>query len=453
MIRLYTNILLRAGILAALAFACLTPQAMGKKKILPPTQLKIQTEPAGAKVMIDGESKGTSPVVVTPGKHVIEATKNGFQKARRVVTVPPNQTLPVSISLKPLTGLLLIHTNPDDAAVQVDGIDRGQSPLFLMDVSLGQHIVKFTKIGYLDKEIEINVKSRSPMRIDKNLSSSSAILAISSVPAGARVLLNGTDKGQTPCRLEGIPAGESTLEISSEGYKSFTQKIKLSAGQDESVSATLKAIRAKLKIASAPTGAKIYVDNMLRGTAPVELMLDSGEHRIRADLTGFDSVARTVTLKNAEERIEELRLDVNCGQIHVTTEPAGITVFVDGKNRGKTKFKNDKTSKVSEPLIIDMVPAGTHEMLLSDKGHFSVKFMSSVIRNQSAVVHKKLRRRFIPNMEVRLKDGRTYTGLLIEKKDNGDLKVETAMGVFKTFTKRDIRSARPLREAIDDVEK
>ena len=456
MIRSTFNAFFRLSIMGAVALACFAPQAIAKKKELPPTQIKVETKPTGARIAIDGVAKGSSPIItsnITSGKHVIEATKKGFKKGRRIVLVPANQVLPVHIDLKPITGLMLIHTDPQDATIQIDGIDRGQSPALLMDISLGQHIVKFTKVGYLDKEIEVFVKSRAPMRIDKKLSSSSAILSVTSIPDGAQVLLNGTDKGRTPCRIDGIPEGLSKLTISAKGFDSFTQEIKLSAGQDESVNATLKAIRAKLRIESAPTGAKIYVDNMLRGNAPVELALDSGDHRIRADLVGFESVARTVTLENGEEKIEELRLDANCGQIQITTEPAGITVFVNGNNRGKTKFKTDDTSKVSEPLLLDMIPEGTHDILLTDKGHYDVKFRATVFRKQTGVIHKKLARRFIPNIEVRLKDGRIYTGILVEKRTNGDLKVETKPGVFKTLKKRDIRTSRPLRDAIDDMTK
>ena len=87
-----------------------------------------------------------------------------------------------------------------------------------------------------------------------------------------------------------------------------------------------------LKIITIPEKARIYVDNQYRGESPVELIpFSAGTYRVRAELSGYELVARNVDLKPAENRVEEFRLQPNSGAISVVTTPAFVSIKVDGK--------------------------------------------------------------------------------------------------------------------------
>jgi hypothetical protein len=64
-------------------------------------------------------------------------------------------------------------------------------------------------------------------------------LALSSVPEGAQVMLNGTVVGQTPVVLNDLPAGSRVLLVRREGYSPWSASVRVVANQRTTVRATL----------------------------------------------------------------------------------------------------------------------------------------------------------------------------------------------------------------------
>jgi hypothetical protein len=64
-------------------------------------------------------------------------------------------------------------------------------------------------------------------------------LALSSSPAGAEVVLNGTVVGATPVVLGDLPIGARTIVMRHEGYTPWSASIGVVANQRTNVSATL----------------------------------------------------------------------------------------------------------------------------------------------------------------------------------------------------------------------
>jgi hypothetical protein len=124
-------------------------------------------------------------------------------------------------------------------------------------------------------------------------------------PPGAEVKLDGARiPGVTPLTLsEGLRAGTAQeIEVSLAGYESRTVPIGPRAGEREQVIVVLPELRATLRVASAPEGARIWVDDQLHGTAPIEVSgLAIGRSLlVRAEKPGFDTVTETVTISEAD---------------------------------------------------------------------------------------------------------------------------------------------------------
>ena len=108
--------------------------------------------PAGGTVSVDGNKYGTAPISVpglSTGEHLVAAMLVGCEEARRTVTLleqEPRTT--VDLKLEPTLGLVLIRTDPQGADVQIDGADRGKTPMFLADIPVGKHRVKLSIPGY-----------------------------------------------------------------------------------------------------------------------------------------------------------------------------------------------------------------------------------------------------------------------------------------------------------------
>ncbi len=412
-------------------------------------QIRVSVEPEGAQVMCNGEVVDAPPVTITglaEGEHLIVVSKRGFEETRRTVRLAKGQRMNLDVKLLPVTGLLLVHSSPEGATVEIGGAFYGVTPTLISSLSLGDYRVRLTLPGYLPRELDISIDSRTPRKVQAELVSEMATLLLTSTPAGARVVVNGAARGETPCTVDRVPEGDATVEILLDGYQPHRQNVRVTAGEEQRVEAILVAIPANLTVVTIPSGARIYVENQFRGTSPVKMTdLKPGSYRLRAEITGFETMARTVDLAIAQDRVEEFRLQGNTGLMELVTEPAGVTVYVDGKEVGVTVVRPGQTDRVSEALRVTGLAEGRHEVQLTLKGFFTEKFPIAIERGQTVALHKKLNKRFIPDCEV-VTSTTVYRGVLLEVNPQGDVKLEVSPGVIRSFAAGDIRVRRPIRQ-------
>jgi hypothetical protein len=108
--------------------------------------LIINSNPAGAQILIDGEARGATPATMTlsAGAHEIELRGAGGASRSIALAVPAGTQVSQYIELargRPTTGRLSVRTNPTGARVTVDGVARGTAPVTLDDVAPGEHTV------------------------------------------------------------------------------------------------------------------------------------------------------------------------------------------------------------------------------------------------------------------------------------------------------------------------
>jgi hypothetical protein len=275
-----------------------------------------------------------------------------------------------------------------------------------------------------------------------DLASDSAKLQISSEPAGAQVSLDGILRGTTPCEVDRIEAGEHEMAVALDNHAVHTQRLKLQAGDVNRVSVALTPIPASLSVSSVPPGAQVYLDGQARGDAPLLLQnLEPGTHALRVELPGYETENRTVVLDKAGRHAEEFRLARNSGTLELVTEPAGVTVFIDGKERGVTAAGMNPL--VSEPFRVDLLAQGEHRLQLTRKDHYAVEKTFTVETNKTVALHEALKRRFVPDTTVRT-PREILTGRLVRRFPEGDLELETKPGIYVTIKAADIRSVEPL---------
>ena len=415
----------------------------------PESMVRIVTEPPEAVIICDGIVRNAAPITLSglePGEHLIVAQKQGFREARRTITLTSGQRMQLEMALEPVLGLVIVQTEPPGAEVQIEGADRGKTPLLLTDLRVGKYRMRLLSTGFLPKEVELNIQDRVPMKVSVPLTSDSATLALDSDPAGAKVTLNGIEKGTTPCTIERIPEGTCKLQLAMAGYDPYEQSVKLTAGQTEKLKAVLKAVPAKLSVVTIPKGARIYVNNQFRGEAPVTLEgLEPGAYRLRAELAGHEPLARDVTLERAADVTEEFRLEGNTGAIQLSTEPAGVQVRVDGKEAGITTAKANETDRISELMTVPALASGQHEVEFVRKGYHPRKVTLQVDKDKTVTIHQVMVRRFVPDCEVRTAT-EVFKGVLQEVDPQGNVKIEIRPGIIKAIPASDVKSRRPLRD-------
>jgi hypothetical protein len=104
--------------------------------------------------------------------------------------------------------------------------------------------------------------------------------------------------GVTPVTIPDIEAGRTyRVQLSHAGYESRRAELPANQGSNRSVF-LLNQIRVSLRIETQPPGAQVWVDNMLRGSAPLDIPgLAVGQRvLLRSSAPGRDQVTREVTL-------------------------------------------------------------------------------------------------------------------------------------------------------------
>ena len=146
-------------------------------------------------------------------------------------------------------GRLLVRSSPADADVLVNGKPRGKTPLALRDLALGSYTIRVARDGYAADERTLRLTAQRPVATTTiNLRSAATTtnnrapgsLNVRSRPAGARVYVNGRLAGATPIAIPDLPAGPATVRIEMDGYRLWTTKVRVSAGEQTRVAASLE---------------------------------------------------------------------------------------------------------------------------------------------------------------------------------------------------------------------
>ncbi len=426
--------------------ACIAPAlAAPRSKPEPAGMLTIETTPPHADVFVDRVNRAQTPAELSlrPGPHLVTLRCEGCRPEHRTVTIDDGGRTSLNARLAPVTGILVVTSEPPGADLAIDGVSYGKTPALVTTLPLGSYRADLTLAGYKPKVVEIAMKDRTPVKATASLTSDSATLAIACDLPAVSISLNGVPHGTAPCTIERIPAGEVELSATARGYRPFTQKMLLGEGETRTVTLQLEVQPASLRIVSIPDEARVYVDNDFRGMTPLDIpALEAGTHRIRVEREGFDPNARNLELHPGESTVEEFRLAANTGSLLLTTDPDGVTVLVDGGEVGRTLPAKGQGQGISAPCSITGIAAGEHTVKLVKPGYYETTQNFSVTRGETATLHVKLPRRFIPNYEVVTALG-SFKGVFESISPQG-ITLETHPGVMTLYRKQDIISHRRL---------
>ena len=198
---------------------------------------KIETEPLGAKIWIDGNYRGLSDKDTVfysfeTGPHLVRLELEGYEPYEVVKTVSEGASELVSHKFKPIptTGEIDFASTPSGADIILDGRNVGNTPYTLREVEPGEYTVIIRHRGYKDWTGIVNVEVGKLSEVKANLVLADTTIAIHTVPEGFELYIDGVDMGQTPysgtisqgwhdIRLEklGFRTVEETIVIGYEG--------------------------------------------------------------------------------------------------------------------------------------------------------------------------------------------------------------------------------------------
>jgi PKD repeat protein len=224
--------------------------------------LQITTTPDGAAVYVDGGSKGMSPLTLSglaAGSHTVKLTKTGYTDYQATVTVIGGQTTPLNVMLvagtgspsgntttgvPTVTGSVSVSSTPSGASVDLDGWDKGTTPVTIEQVKAGSHTLTLKKTGYQNSVQTVTITGGSTTPVNVQLVpqdqppqlSGSGTLTVSSIPGGASVYLDGGKIGTTPVTAHNVTAGTHNLILTLQNYNDISRTVEITSGSEKEVS-------------------------------------------------------------------------------------------------------------------------------------------------------------------------------------------------------------------------
>ena len=311
--------------------------------------ISVTSSPSNAVAYIDGLSWQYTPctfTALTAGtNHEIQVSMSGYQTYTTTVTVPSDQTAYVSANLVPRpssTGSLYVTTTPKGADIYGDGRYIAQSPSTVPNLAPGTHSVRLHKAGYNEYVGTATVYAGQQTPVTVTLSPQSSTVGsieVSSVPAGSALYLDSQYMGLTPTSdyfdLTSLAPGYHTLLLRHTDYQDYTQSVYVPAGQTVTVNAVLSQVvpgptpdaTGQIVIASSPSGAEVYLDNVYKGVTPVTLSdIAAGSHTLTLSLTGYQDSVQTVTVNGGESTPVAVTLS-EAAPATTKSPPAIVTVL------------------------------------------------------------------------------------------------------------------------------
>jgi formylglycine-generating enzyme required for sulfatase activity len=238
-----------------------------------------------------------------------------------------------------LPGLVSLATDPEvGAAVALDGMPLGSTPLADVEITPGLHRLEFSAERYLPQVLELDVKGGGERQsLVAALAPNWAPVTLTTVPEGAEVLVDGAAAGTTPITLE-LPAGQRELEARLTGYNAWRGGVLVSAGQAQELPVvTLAKADGRVELVTTPGEASVSVDGEFRGRTPLTLRLTPDRaHRVTLTKPGYETVTRELSVAADSGRRVAVELQAQYGEINVQSEPPNAEVWIDGRREGST---------------------------------------------------------------------------------------------------------------------
>ncbi len=160
---------------------------------------------------------------------------------------------------------------------------------------------------------------------------------ISASAAGAEVYLDGTMLGAAPL-TKYVAVGAHKLRIVADNFEPFVRQIEVQAGKTLELTAAMTAGPGSVEFTGA-VGTTVSVNGQ---TFPVPVRLPSpgaGSLVWQGQAPNFEAGSGTIPLVKGRNYLVAIALESSVGVVAVTSNPAGATVRLDGKDLGVTPVK------------------------------------------------------------------------------------------------------------------
>jgi archaellum component FlaG (FlaF/FlaG flagellin family) len=276
-----------------------------------PAHLTINARPENLEVLIDGESRGTTPLTLSlaPGAHTV-IVRSGSEERVVPLTLAAGADVTHYFEMKPLEpatnlGRVSIVTDPPGARVMVDGKAQGASPVTIEDLTATTHKISVTNgAGSAERMVPVQAGGTAAVMfsLPKVAGPVGGWLAIAS-PFDVEVVERDDIIATSGANKIMLAAGKHDLELSNKrlGYHS-TRAVEIAAGK--TLTLKVDAPNAAVNVNARPW-ADVTVDGNSIGQTPIaSILMAVGTHELTFKHPQFGERRQTIVVTaNGPNRI------------------------------------------------------------------------------------------------------------------------------------------------------
>ena len=247
-------------------------------------------------------------------------------------------------SAAPSMGALVVQSNPSGIPVFVDGIEQGKTPARVA-VNPGSHILELRGRG-VPRVIPLNVTPGAEVSQYLEFAESpvSGQLAVQSEPAGAKVIVDGTERGVAPVTISDLTPGDHKVELQSSDGAVARHTVNVQAGGTASLVVPMGAAATTGPVSGwvsvkAPFALEIREQGRLLGTTDADrVMMAAGRHELDfvSESMGYRA---TRVVQVGPGKVASIAIDLPQGMVNLNAAP-WAEVWIDGRRVGDTPIGN-----------------------------------------------------------------------------------------------------------------
>jgi serine/threonine protein kinase len=267
-------------------------------KLVINAQVTINSEPGGANVWINGQSRGKTPLRIadlSPGNYQLTVKKDGFTEYSDKIILKSGQQDAYLANLAPLTGSIFVTTDPSSARIFLDGEENinSETPVTLDKISPGKHKIEIQKEGYLAVLKEIDIKQDEVTKESISLIRLEGKLSVQVRPWGSIYIDDNLKKESADTKYEvTLPAEEYKVTVTHPTLGKWEKMIAVNPDNEAHILVNFNR-KINLNIIATdekgtPLTAEIFIDNINSSkSTPAEIITREGLHTITVKKEGY----------------------------------------------------------------------------------------------------------------------------------------------------------------------
>lgn len=325
------------------------------------------------------QQPGRHFLFLSPDERVVEIYCSGFSPLKIIlndfdIRLESGKTWQLRITgekdLIPIT----ILTEPEGADITIDGISKGSSKI--QHVGAGRHELRAEKKGYNPSRDTINVSSSSVLFNVKLTEIELRPVRIASVPAGAKITVNGSDKGETDKGVFLFP-GRYTLRLTKSGYLDLEQTVDVTESGANTFTFTLTKNSGVLSLTVSPEDAVVLINKEVH-TGRMEIDLVPGKYKVEVQKKGFLPATENIEIELGKTTAKTVTLLPRIGTLQFTVTPSDADVAMFS---GSARYSSWKGMKV-----LKEVPVGDYSLECTRVGFVPATKTVTIVEGQPVLV-------------------------------------------------------------------